>query len=535
MDVRPEHPRPQATRAAWLNLNGAWGFGAGEHPAFDRDIVVPFCPQSALSGIGEIDPGDVVWYRRRFDAPRADRLLLHFGAVDYRATVWIDGEEVVRHEGGHTPFSADISRWAGRRDVELVVRAEDPLADRTIPRGKQHWTAEPEGIFYTPTTGIWQTVWLEPLPAVHVESVHVRGDLDAGSVHVEVSEDVDCVATFAGRVAGSRRGPGTIALDEVHPWSPETPNLYDLRLTRGADVVDTYFGLRKVETHDRRFWLNGEPYIQRLVLDQGYFPGGLMTAASDADLRRDVELAKALGFNGVRKHQKLEDPRWLYWADVLGLLVWGEMPSRRAPSAQGEARFLDEWAAAVRRDAMHPCIAVWAPVNESDGLGAGAAPFLERVYALTRRLDPTRPVVSNDGWEHAKTDLCTLHDYASPAELARRYRDLGAALEPGGRARPPYLPGYAYSGEPVVVSECGGFALAGAGGYNYGEVAGPEALRDAYRELVQALMAPGPVEGFCYTQLTDVEQERNGLLTFERRPKVDPAAVREITRTPKRR
>jgi beta-galactosidase/beta-glucuronidase len=530
-----DYPRPNQRRSRWTSLDGEWEFGAGETKRFDRRIRVPFCPQSELSGVHELDPGDVVWYLRRFAAPPAERLVLHFGAVDYRATVSINGEEVASHEGGHTPFSVDVTHVAGRDDNEVVVRVEDPLADRTIPRGKQHWTTRPEGIFYTATTGIWQTVWLEPLPERCIESLRVTPDLDAGAVDLQVEpSDIDVTVTFGGRVVGRRRGSGSVRLAEVHAWSPETPDLYELHIALGdSDEVATYFGLRTVETRDGMFWLNHRPYVQRLVLDQGYFPGGLMTAPSPGDFVRDIRLAKSLGFNGARKHQKIEDPRYLYWADRLGFLVWAEMPSLREASPAGPSRLAAEWERAVLRDRDHPCVVVWAPINETDGLGPDPAPFLDRIYQMTRRLDHSRPVVSNDGWEQATTDICTLHDYSSASDLARRYRTLESALEPSCRARPPYLPGYGYRGEPVIVSEFGGVALSGSGGWGYAQAAGAATLLETYREMVEALMAPGPVAGFCYTQLYDVEQERNGLLTFQRKPKVDPGQIRQVTLTPK--
>src|SRR5437870_2069124 len=320
-------------------------------------------------------------------------------------------------------------------------------------------------------------------------------------------------------------------LDAVAPWSPDSPVLYDLEIRLlgldgvEADRVESYFGMRKIETRDGQFLLNGQPYVQRLVLDQGYFPGGGMTAARDEDLRRDVELAKAFGFNGARKHQKAEDPRWLYWADRLGFLVWAEMPNFHEHSELAEQRLLDELAAAIERDRDHACVVAWVPMNETFGFHRPlqervVANFLDRLYRRAHELDGTRPVVSNDGWEHALTDLCTLHDYGAVADLRRGYRTLASALDPGRPLHPPYLSGYAYRGEPLLVSEFGGIALQGSAGWGYGKAATIDALVDGYREMVGALMGEGPVEGFCYTQLTDIEQERNGLLTFERRTKV---------------
>ena len=525
-----------------MNLNGEWEFGAGPSQTFGRTILVPFAPQSELSGVNMRVPGDVVWYRRRFDAPHAERLLMHFGAVDYWATVWVNGEVVSRHEGGHTPFSADVTHVIREHDNVVVVRAEDPLSDKTIPRGKQHWTETPESIFYTATTGIWQTVWLEPLPARAIESLRITPDLDAREVEFEIASEgpKEVMVTFDGKPVGSWSGEsikGRIALEETHIWSPERPNLYSLEATCGRDQITGYFGLRKVDTKDGRFRLNGIPYVQRLILDQGYFPRGLLTAATDDDLRRDIELAKSMGFNGARKHQKVEDPRWLYWADTLGFLVWGEMPNFHEYSADAASRLEAEWAEAVIRDRDHPSIVAWVPLNESFGM-AGVEPrkqaeIQNRLYQIAHELDGTRPVVSNDGWKHSTSDLCTLHDYDKADILRARYRSLDSTLDPGARPEPPYLPGYAYHGEPVIVSEFGAVALAGSSGFGFLEAAGARGLLDTYRDLVQALMLPGPVEGFCYTQLTDVEQEQDGLMTFEREPKVDTELLREVTRTPK--
>ena len=548
MGPRPEFPRPNLQRSAWVNLNGEWEFGTGEKPAFDRRIMVPFCAESKLSGIGEL-PGDVVWYRRRFDAPECECLVLHFGAVDYRATVWVNDVEVARHEGGHTPFSSDITNAARSRDNMLVVCAEDPLADKTIPRGKQYWKKEPQGIFYTQTTGIWQTVWLEPLPARHIRRLCLSPDLLAGAVEFELvgQGNAELIASLDGEVVGrwaGLAGSGRVDLDRVAPWHPDSPRLYDVEAKLLADDgtvtdrVESYFGLRTIEARDGKTWLNGEPYIQRLVLDQGYFKEGLLTAPSDEALRRDIELAKSFGFNGARKHQKTEDPRWLYWADKLGFLVWSEMPSFYEYSSEAESRLLAEWTEVVSRDRGHPSVVAWVVANESFGFGdvdpSIRSSCLVRLYNLTHDLDQTRPTVSNDGWEHAVTDLCTMHDYSPPATLAQRYRSIDSDMFRGAHDHPTYGPGYSYRGEPLLVTEFGGIRVSGPGGWGWLEVTDRDQFLQVYRGLIDGLMDPGPVQGFCYTQLTDVEQEQNGLVTADRVPKVDPDLIRPITQSPKR-
>ena len=540
MGPGPEHPRPHLRREAWTSLDGEWEFGAGGTAVFDRRINVPFCPESELSGIGE-RVGDVVWYRRRFDPPTGDRVLLHFGAVDYWASVWVNDIEVARHEGGHSPFTADITGALRSRGNVIVVRAEDSLADKTIPRGKQYWKEEPEGIFYTATTGIWQPVWLESVPERHVGGLRLIPDLQGGGVRFEVDAVADVVVRLDGDVVGrSARTPmGYVPLERVEPWSPESPQLYDVEVTAGADRVVSQFGLRSIEAREGQIWLNGTPFVQRLVLDQGYFSAGLLTAPDGDALRRDIELAQSLGFNGARKHQKAEDPRWLYWADRLGFLVWAEMPAFYEHSPDAERRAVAEWWELVRRDRDHPSVVAWVVANESFGLdGVPAdvrARFTHSLHDLTRGLDPTRPVISNDGWEHSMSDLCTIHDYSPPADLATRYRSLERALDGSAAGHTIFDPGYGYRGQPVLVSEFGGLRVAGSAGWGWLEVGDDSAFVESYGELVAALMEPGPVEGFCYTQLTDVQQEQNGLLSADRRPKVEPALLRPLTQAAKRR
>jgi beta-galactosidase/beta-glucuronidase len=590
---RPEYPRPQFRRRGWINLNGKWHFafddkdagiaerwqdvtprdlGSDESP-FDRGIVVPFCYQAKLSGIGETAFHDVVWYARTFEYAASDdeRLLLHFGAVDYRATVWVNGLQVASHEGGHTPFSADVMHALDGAAAEhvVVVRADDPSTDVTIPRGKQYWKEESEGIYYTRTTGIWQTVWLEPVNRQRMERLRLTPDVNTSTINLEVDvagsepgmslrakvafegEPVieDTVRLHSSPVERSlllcrgdaRNTPHLPERPGAVLWSPEEPNLYDLRLElldeTGSvlDTVESYFGMRKIERKDGKVLLNGRPLYQRLVLDQGYFPEGILTAPTDDDLRRDVELAKEMGFNGARKHQKVEDPRWLYWADTLGLLVWGEMANAYQYSPDYVRRMTTEWQEALVRDYNHPCIVAWVPMNESWGV-----PDLERepaqsehllaLYHLTRSLDGTRPVVSNDGWEHALTDLCTIHDYRDADALRENYETPESTVKAMPARRPVYVSGHAYRGEPILITEFGGIAFStDEAGWGYSTVSDAEEFLARYESLVGALLQSKAIQGFCYTQLTDVEQEVNGLLTYDRNSKVPLERIGQIT------
>ena len=592
---RPEYPRPQLRRDRWTSLNGVWAFGYDDGDAgrdagwpgitaadlatrrrpFDRTIIVPFCPQATLSGIGERARHDVVWYartlRRPADAAPDDRILVHFGAVDYHATVWVDGHLVAEHRGGHTPFHADITDWvAVEGDHVLVVRAADPVDDLAMPRGKQYWRPESEGIFYTPTTGIWQSVWLEPVPRSHIAELLFTPDVPGGRLDLEITfarpaagMTVEVTATLDGRPVARDvtevDGPvvahplqlGRRAATPPDPhigewagvalWSPENPRLYDLVVTLRAadgsvvDRVESYAGMRSIGVRDGKVLLNGRPYTQRLVLDQGYFPDGLMTAPTDDHLRRDIELAKAMGFNGARKHQKIEDPRWLYWADRLGFLVWGEMANAYVYTRDYVERATAEWTNALRRDHNHPSIVVWVPMNESWGVphlrdDSRQRAHLRAMYHLTKSLDPSRLVVSNDGWEHADTDLLTLHDYRGPDELRVGYPSVAAALAGEPARRPALLVDARYDGQPLLVTEFGGVSVTGdAPGWGYSSVRDGEELLRRYAAMLGALAASPVLQGFCWTQLTDVEQEVNGLLRADRTPKVEVERVRAAT------
>jgi beta-galactosidase/beta-glucuronidase len=580
--ARGAHPRPQLQRDHWRSLDGLWQLaydddGRWSEPrqvTFDREIRVPYPPESTASGIG--DPGfhPVCWYRLVVElrpADRGDRTLLHFGAVDYQAKVWANGQLVATHEGGHTPFTADVSEVIeGRNRLEIVVRAFDDPHDLEQPRGKQDWLEQPHEIWYPRTTGIWQTVWLEPVPAHHIHRIiwtpylehwemglvlELGGPIEPGlSVHVRLHHRGQVLAddryTLGGNELARRIAFSDPGIDDYRNhllWSPSHPTLIqaELELWRGdrkLDAVWSYTALRSFGVHGPRFMLNGRPFFLKMALDQGYWPDTLMAPPSVEALRKDVELALALGFNGVRKHQKLEDPRWLFFCDLLGLVVWAEMPSPYRFSRRAVRRLTAEWTEAILRDISHPCICAWVPLNESWGVpdlptNPAHRDYVRTLYHLTKTLDPSRPVVGNDGWEHVATDLITIHDYASnPQVLRERYASPESVAlvlqrqQPGGR--PLVVPGFNSDHLPTVLSELGGIALLAdqLPGWGYSRVDDTEDLATAYEGIMRALHACRGIAGFCYTQLTDTFQERNGLLTAARVAKASLPRLAEATR-----
>ncbi|THF77322.1 glycoside hydrolase family 2 protein [Cohnella fermenti] len=578
---RQEHPRPQFVRDSWVNLNGEWEFAFDDGNAGDEErwqlgdkplplrIQVPFAFQSKLSGIADPDIHDTVWYRRSFDVPAEfanKRILLHFGAVDYEASVWVNGQLAARHEGGHTPFKADITRLLNKNGNVLVVKAVDCSRDRTLPRGKQYWKPKSAGVYYTRTTGIWQTVWMEAVSSVHLDRVKLTPNLDAKQVEIQAfvqgeleGRDLRLHASisFGGKSVaedsysvrheqekrivtlrdGNERAPGLEGL-----WSPDTPNLYDIafRLYDGQELLDevkSYFGMRKISVENGRFYLNNRPCFSKMVLDQGYFPDGNLTPPSDEAIRRDVELTKEMGFNGARKHQKLEDPRYLYWCDRLGLLVWSEAANAMEFSDANVRRFANEWIESVERDYNHPCVAVWVPLNESWGAsdircdGRQEAHAMS-LYYLTKSLDSSRPVVSNDGWELVKTDLFTIHDYGWNEELlTERYRSAAKAVSALPAGMNLYVDGYPYEGQPILVTEMGGIAYRTSEqeGWGYSGASDDADYESRLRAVIRPYHAADTVvQGYCFTQLTDVEQEINGLLTYDRKPKIQLEIIRSI-------
>jgi beta-galactosidase/beta-glucuronidase len=580
-----EYPRPQLCRDNWLNLNGKWRFRYDDElrcrmedgiSDWTHDINVPFAPETELSGIGDTGFHKACWYEREFTLQPTDgRTILHFGAIDYSARVWVNGHLVAEHEGGHTPFKADITAVMKADGTQTVtVLAEDDPADLAKPRGKQDWLLEPHSIWYPRTTGIWQTVWVEQVAATYIRGlkwtpifetyeigceVFAAGDVqDDLFVEVKIWHGEQLLADDYYKLLGGEANrkialsdPGIDDSRNELLWSPERPTLLDVEVTlrRNGEVLDrvtSYTALRSVAINRDRFMLNGRAYPLKMVLDQGYWPESFLTAPSDAALRRDVELAKAMGFNGVRKHQKIEDPRYLYWADRLGLLVWEEMPSAYRFSPKAITRMVKEWTEAIERDYSHPCIIVWVAFNESWGvpnltLTQAHRNAVEALYHLTRTLDATRPVIGNDGWEASATDILGIHDYDSdPEKLQARYavsdpvRTLFDQRRPGGRILT--LDGFPHRGQPIVLTEFGGIAYdKGAaaqaeGTWGYSRRQSDESYHDLYRRLLAVANTTFMFSGFCYTQFTDTFQEANGLLGADRTPKLPLDVIYAATR-----
>ncbi len=576
------YPRPQLQRRNWTNLNGRWDFaidadGAWQLPRdaqWTRTIEVPFAPETPASGIHDTGFFRAVWYRRTIPIPKTqpeERLLLHFGAIDYNATVWVNDWLAATHQGGYTPFTVDVTTCLNADSLTIVVRAEDDPLELSKPRGKQDWLLEPHSIWYYRTTGIWQTVWMEVVPATWIGRLRWTPNLERWEMGIEVWLDGqrreglrlevkmrvgdllladDTYQVISGEV--HRRialsDPGIDDYRNGLLWNPAVPTLIDveLRLWGGRDEllddVGSYTALRAIHVDGDKIVLNGRPYMLRLVLDQGYWRESGLTAPDDDALRRDVELAKAMGFNGVRKHQKVEDPRYLYWADRLGLLVWEEMPSAYRFTKQSVERVTREWTDAIDRDYSHPCIMTWVPINESWGvpnlpMNQAERHYVRGLYHITKTLDPTRPVVGNDGWESVSTDIIGIHDYDSnPDRIHARYSTdsvlprLFKRERPGGRVL--VLEPDRSTEQPIVLSEFGGIALArdtrGTWGYSRAESGG--VLAKQYERLMATIHTLGILAGFCYTQFADTYQEANGLLYDDRTPKFPLDVIARATR-----
>ncbi len=581
---RPEYPRPQFNRTEWVNLNGTWtytfDFGISGRDrelyhsrGFEDDILVPFCPESPLSGVSHKDFILGMWYHRELPVPKKykdKRVILHFGGVDYASTIYIDGEPVGQHWGGMGAFSFDITPYveAGKTH-QLVVEVRDDTRSGKQPGGKQCIYHDSWECLYSRTTGIWQTVWMEAVSPFALKDCQIIPDLDnsrfvltptyyaeqrGNQLRVQIKNGNKVVAVET--IAASNGAQSILTLDDPRVWSPDHPFLYqvviDVLNSEGKliDHVKSYAGMRKIHIEGNRIFLNNEPIFLRFVLDQGFYPGGIWTAPSDKDIKQDIELAKDAGFNGARLHQKVFEPRFHYWADRLGYLTWGESASWGIMKSDEVAarNYLGEWREIIKRDRNHPSIISWSIFNESGWtyLERDIDPrnwdlfireqhnrLLKDLVLLTKDLDPTRPVNDASGHVHVLTDIWTVHSYQHDVEKFREL--LTPDPETGVHRDQPHKDTF-YEGQPYIVDEYGGMKWApGENRDNAGESWGwgdnPETLEEFYLKLealTDVLLSLEHISGFCYTQLTDIEQEQNGIYTYDRSEKFDMKRIREI-------
>ncbi|TJY42321.1 glycoside hydrolase family 2 [Cohnella pontilimi] len=577
-----DYPRPQFVRENWLNLNGEWDFrfddlNAGEMEKWQEKfegthkITVPYTYETKASGIGIEEFHSQVWYGKTVHIPKdaaGKRVILHFQAVDYIAKVWVNGVMAGSHQGGYAAFSFDITPYlVFGADNRITLKAEDSNSC-TQPRGKQRWTKDNFECFYVQTTGIWQTVWLEYVEEQRLQSVKITPDIDRQIVRFDYEVDgveeaagdlrLEAIVTLKGkpvkRVGLAIDRPClTVEVDLVHEangpwkkclWSPQNPNLYDVEFVlyaedRVVDRVHSYFGMRKISIEKGKVLLNNAPVYQRLILDQGYWTESHLTPPSEDALIEDIDKILEMGYNGVRKHMKIEDARFLYWCDVKGLLVWSEMAATFEFHDRAVEAFTKEWLEIVRQQYNHPSIITWVPFNESWGVStilrdSRQQKLTEGVYHLTKSIDPHRPVITNDGWEHTVSDILTLHDYVQTGDgFLKRYSDNKDAIVSNettcNQWKYAFAEGYGYRGQPIMITEFGGIAYQSDKGWGYGrQVESDEEFLTRFEGLTRAIKSLDYICGYCYTQVTDVQQEINGLLTEDRKPKVPLEKIREI-------
>ncbi len=560
MIYRTEHPKPQFMRNNWLNLNGEWDFeidngnSGVDRELFKKDaeyskvINVPFCPESKLSGIENVDFMSSVWYKREIKITKEQLdgcIKLHFGAVDYEATVYINGNPCGTHKGGYVSFSFDITEYVKEGINILTVHAVDDTRCRLIPSGKQSDKYQSYGCSYTRTTGIWQTVWLEFLPKSHIVKAKYYTDAESNLLTIHASlkgkGKFTAEAFYEGMLMGKSEVQSNggdvilpLQLSEKHLWEVGNGRLYDLKLTYNEDEVNSYFGLRSLRLDGYKFLINEKSIFQRLILDQGFYPDGVYTAPSDEELCADVERSMAMGFNGARLHEKVFEERFLYHCDRLGYIVWGEYPSWGLDHSYADSVYgvLPEWLEEVDRDFNHPSIIGWCPFNETWDIN-GRQQFddlLSLVYKATKAADPTRPCIDTSGNFHVITDIYDLHDYEQDVEkFSKHYIPLGNTNDFDFLSA--YQERQQYDGKlPFFISEYGGIRWTDdETGWGYGNAPKtPEEFFERLQGLTDTLLSNKYIFGLCYTQLTDVEQEQNGLYTYDRKPKFPAEQIKKI-------
>lgn len=577
-----DYPRPQFVRNAWENLNGTWDFSFDDEKLGEanlwfasfpkqKEIQVPFSYETKLSGIGDETSHEHVWYHKTVfvseEALQEKRVLLHLEGCDYITKVWVNGTYMGDHVGGYARFSFDITAALHDGSNDIVIKAEDSF-DEQQPRGKQRWKSENYGCWYVQTTGIWKTVWLEYVPKNYIESAKMtpvfterRLDVEFDVLADHYGKDLmlEAEVTFAGDYVTTvcipvMRKHVTANIDvynaEINEWGvalwhPHEPNLYDITFTlkqKGEviDAVGSYFGMRDIRISGNQILLNNDVIYQRLILDQGYWKDSGITPPSEEALVEDIDKIMALGYNGVRKHQKIEDEKFLYWADVKGLLVWSEMAAAYRYTDSAVAQFTTQWMEIVKQNYNHPSIITWTPFNESWGVPyihfeTDEQSFTQAIYYLTKAFDKNRPVIVNDGWEHTISDIITLHDYQEFGDLFyQRYTERKDTIlgnqEGHSYYKFPFAEGFGYKGQPIIISEYGGIAFNNEQtGWGYGnKVIDEEDFLRRFDDITSAIKKLPYACGYCYTQVSDVQQEINGLMDMERNYKVNCAAIREI-------
>ena len=563
MNNRAEYPRPQMVRENWVNLNGVWEFefdfgksglerGIAQKDKLDKEISVPFCPESELSGIGYKDFINACFYRRKFSYDYGQgRVLLNFEAVDYECKVFINGALAGSHKGGYTPFSMDITELLKSGDNILEVYAEDDTRLGKQPCGKQSRSYHSVRCDYTRVTGIWQTVWLENVPEVYIKSYKIIPDIHNKKADITVlfndavsKKDIELTAKFSDKIVGAAKAAVynnkviiSLPLSELHLWEPLNAKLYDLeiRLISGdnVDKIEGYFGMREIRLVDDCMLINGKKVFQRLVLDQGYYKDGIYTASSDEALKRDIQLSMDLGFNGARMHQKVFERRYLYWADKMGYILWGEYGNWGYDHTKPEnlGIYIPEWLESMERDFNSPALIGWCPFNETwdvDGCKQNDE-ILKNVYLVTKAADNTRPVIDTSGNFHVITDIYDVHNYEQDTEK------FAAAFEPminGGEVFDDHKQRQKYNGQPYFVSEYGGiwWSEIDKEGWGYGNR--PNSVSEfceRYCSLADTLLKNPKIFALCYTQLYDVEQEVNGLYYYDRTPKFSSEIMSKLT------
>ena len=587
---RAEYPRPQFERNAWINLNGEWTYsfdfgGSGlerewfKSTGFDQKIIVPFCPESKLSGVEYKDFINHMWYHRTISIPQDwsnKQVLLNFGAVYYKSEIYIDGVFAARHFGGTSSFQVDITPYVKAGQTHnLVVYVESDVRSTHQPSGKQNLQFASYGCNYTRTTGIWQTVWMEAVHPEGLQSVQMIPDIDqqqliirprfykelGGKLEVTLKDNGKVVSKET--VAANSLSTVILPVKKMKTWSPENPFLYDVELRvidKAGNVVDevkSYAGMRKVHIEGKKIYLNNQPYYQRLVLDQGFYPDGIWTAPSDEALKKDIQLSMEAGFNGARLHQKVFEERFYYWADKLGYLTWGEASSwgMDCNDIETARNFITEWTEIVERDRNHPSILIWTPTNEEFWPDRVQYPrLMQDLYKLTKAIDPTRPFHGTSGGSHIATDIWTVHNYEQdPAKLKDLLYNDGKLMEApkweiqlmpknigfnGLKYTDQYtFPQYKHD-MPYLIDEFGGIKwnpsqqMESAQNTSWGYGEPPHSLEEFYTRLEglvnTVLSLSDHVWGYCYTQLTDVEQEQNGIYYYDRSPKFDMKRIHAI-------